>query len=79
MATKKPVRKTASAKDKSISQSLMDNQDTANKGDSVSTKKVCMTFWVSPARREKIKRYAQDHEMTVSRLIVEGLEQRMSI
>ena len=77
MATKRPTRKAVVSKTKHTSR-LTDNQDTKDKGDSVSSNKVCMTFWVTPERREKIKQYASDHEMSVSRLIIEGLEQRMN-
>lgn len=56
---------------------LMSNQD-VRKGDSATRgDKVCMTFWVTPERRAAIKAYAADHEMTVSRLIIEALNEKM--
>lgn len=56
---------------------LMSNQDTRRKGDTYGRDRVQMTFWVTPERKAEIKAYAADHEMTVSRLIVEALESKM--
>lgn len=58
----------------------MGNQDTVNKGDSTSTRKKdkCITFWVTDAQKAEISAYAAEHNTTVSRLIVEGLEMRMN-
>lgn len=59
------------------SRTLMGNQD-ERKGDSTTRgDKVCITFWVTPERRAAMKAFAADHEMTVSRLIVEAVEKRM--
>lgn len=55
---------------------LMDNQDT-KKGDSLSRDRVQVTFWVTPERRDEMREWASEHDMTVSRLIVEGVEMRM--
>lgn len=57
---------------------LMDNQDTRRKGDSTGTDRVQVTFWVTPDRKAEMKAYAAEHGMTVSRLIVEGIEWRMN-
>lgn len=77
MATKRPVRRTVASS--SPSPTLMGNQDTQNKGDSTARKKgKCMTFWVTEEQKREISAYAADHNMTVSRLIIEGLEMRMS-
>lgn len=60
------------------SMTLMDNQDTRGKGDSTSRKKgKCITFWVTEEQKQEISSYAADHNVTVSRLIIEGLEMRM--
>lgn len=78
MATKKPVRYSPPARP--ASPTLMGNQDTVNKGDSTSTRKKgkCITFWVTDAQKAEISAYAAEHNTTVSRLIVEGLEMRMN-
>lgn len=76
MATKKPMRR-GSAPTTAPKKTLMENQDTKRKGDSTGKDKVMMTFWVTPERRAEIKAYAADHDMTVSRLIVEGINLRM--
>lgn len=79
MATKKPVRRMATATPKPASKTLMGNQDTRHKGDSTTRKKgKCVTFWVTDEQKQAINAYAADHNMTVSRLIIEGLEMRMS-
>lgn len=76
MATKKPVRRMASSKP---SKTLMGNQDTRCKGDSTSRKKgKCITFWVTEEQKREISSYAAEHNMTVSRLIIEGIEMRMA-
>lgn len=60
------------------SMTLMGNQDTRGKGDSASRKKgKCITFWVTEEQKQEISSYAADHNVTVSRLIIEGLEMRM--
>lgn len=56
----------------------MGNQDTRSKGDSASRKKgKCITFWVTEEQKQEISAYAAEHNTTVSRLIIEGLEMRM--
>lgn len=78
MATKKPVRRMATAQ-ATPSAKLMGNQDTRHKGDSTTRKKgKCVTFWVTDEQKRAINAFAADHNMTVSRLIIEGLEMRMS-
>lgn len=59
---------------------LMGNQDLQHKGDSTRSGKKgkCITFWVTPAQKSEISAYANEHNMSVSRLIIEGLELRMS-
>lgn len=66
--------------DTPVSSTLMGNQDTVNKGDSTNTRKKgkCITFWVTPEQKSEISAYAAEHNTTVSRLIVEGLEMRMN-
>lgn len=77
MATKKPVRRMATAASEP-SKTLMGNQDTRRKGDSTARKKgKCITFWVTEEQKREISAYASDHNTTVSRLIIEGLEMRM--
>lgn len=76
MPTKKPVRRVAMPD--VASKTLMGNQDTRRKGDSTGRDKVCVTFWVTPEKREELKAYAADHDMTQSRVIVEGLNWRLS-
>jgi hypothetical protein len=58
---------------------LMGNQDLRHKGDSTTTRKKgkCITFWVTDAQKAEISTYAAEHNTTVSRLIIEGLEMRM--
>lgn len=58
---------------------LMGNQDTRHKGDSTSSRKKdkCITFWVTAEQKAEISAYAAEHNTTVSRLIIEGLEMRM--
>lgn len=78
MATKRPERRMPNAADKPAKKTLMDNQDTTGKGDSSAHKKTRqMTFWVTEGQRARIKKYAQQHDMSVSRLVIEGLEMRM--
>lgn len=77
MPAKKPQRRVP-AQDEAASPTLMGNQDTKNKGDSGAVKKdKLMSFWVTPGQYEEIKGYAQAHRMSMSRLIIEGLEMRM--
>lgn len=80
MATKKPVRRSAPMSDVPVSSTLMGNQDTRHKGDSTSTRKKgkCITFWVTDEQKAEISTYAAEHNTTVSRLIIEGLEMRMN-
>ena len=60
------------------SMTLMGNQDTRNKGDSTSRKKgECITFWVTEEQKQEMSTYAAEHNTTVSRIIIEGLEIRM--
>ena len=76
MATKKPVRRIMATS--KPSETLMGNQDLRHKGDSTARKKgKCMMFWVTDEQKRAISAYAADHDMTVSRLIIEGLEMRM--
>lgn len=76
MATKRPVRRTSAPT--AAGATLMGNQDTRGKGDSTSRRKSkCITFWVTDEQKREVSAYAADHGMTVSRLIVEGLEMRM--
>ena len=74
MATKRPVRRTVAPAPPSAT--LMGNQDTRGKGDSTSRKKG-ITFWVTEEQKQEISAYAAEHNTTVSRLIIEGLEMRM--
>lgn len=62
-----------------VSPTLMGNQDTVNKGDSTNSRKKgkCITFWVTDEQKAEISAFAAEHNTTVSRLIVEGLEMRM--
>ncbi len=79
MASKKPQRRIpASTPGKEAPATLMGNQDVKRKGDTGGNRKSAqMTFWVTPARKAEIAAYAAAHEMSVSRLIIEGLEMRM--
>ncbi len=79
MATKKPVRYSPPAPTAPVSDTLMGNQDTVNKGDSTSSRKKgkCVTFWVTDEKKAEIAAFAAEHDTTVSRLILEGLELRM--
>ncbi len=78
MATKRPVRRVSAPTDSAAT--LMGNQDTVNKGDSTSARKKgkCITFWVTDEQKAEISAFAAEHNTTVSRLIVEGLEMRMA-
>lgn len=78
MPTKRPQRRTAPAAE-TASMTLMANQDLRHKGDSTSSRKKgkCITFWVTDEQKAEISAYAAEHNTTVSRLIVEGLEMRM--
>lgn len=77
MPTKRPVRRMSVPEE--AAPTLMANQDTRHKGDSTNTRKKgkCITFWVTDEQKTEISAYAAEHNMTVSRLIVEGLELRM--
>lgn len=52
---------------------LMDNQDTENKGDSVGTKKVMITFWTTPEKKAELKEYAAAHGVTQTHVLIDGL------
>ena len=77
MPTKRPVRRMSVPEE--AAPTLMANQDTRHKGDSTNTrnKGKCITFWVTDEQKTEISAYAAEHNTTVSRLIVEGLELRM--
>lgn len=77
MPTKRPVRRMSVPGE--AAPTLMANQDTRHKGDSTNTRKKgkCITFWVTDEQKTEISAYAAEHNTTVSRLIVEGLELRM--
>lgn len=62
-----------------LAPALMGNQDTRHKGGSTSSRKKgkCITFWVTDEQKAEISAYAAEHNTTVSRLIIEGLEMRM--
>ena len=79
MPTKRPQRRTVPAAE-TASMTLMGNQDLQHKGDSTNTRKKgkCITFWVTDAQKAEISAYTAEHNTTVSRLIVEGLEMRMN-
>ena len=79
MPTKRPQRRTAPAAE-TASMTLMGNQDLQHKGDSTSSRKKgkCITIWVTDEQKAEISPYAAEHNTTVSRLIVEGLEMRMN-
>lgn len=78
MPAKRPVRRMSVQQD--VAPTLMGNQDLQHKGDSTNTRKKgkCITFWVTDAQKAEISAYAAEHNTTVSRLIVEGLELRMN-
>ena len=77
MPAKTPVRRMAVPEE--AAPTLMGNQDTRHKGDSASSRKKgkCITFWVTDEQKAEISTYAAEHNTTVSRLIIEGLEMRM--
>ena len=77
MPAKRPVRRMQVPQDPAPT--LMANQDLRHKGDSTSSRKKgkCITFWVTDEQKAEISAYAAEHNTTVSRLIVEGLEMRM--
>lgn len=78
MPTKKPEHRMPSSLD--TVPTLMGNQDLKGKGDSTNSRKKgkCITFWVTDEQKAEISAYAAEHNTTVSRLIVEGLEMRMN-
>lgn len=79
MGAKKPVRRVPAPAGQAPA-TLMGNQDTGRKGDGTGhLKQRQMTFWVTDEQRERIRSYAREHDMSVSRLIVEGLEMRMKL
>lgn len=77
MPAKRPVRRMQVPQEPAPT--LMANQDLRHKGDSTSLRKKgkCITFWVTDEQKAEISAYAAEHNTTVSRLIVEGLEMRM--
>lgn len=77
MPAKRPVRRMQVPQEPAPT--LMANQDLRHKGDSTSSRKKgkCITFWVTDGQKAEISAYAAEHNTTVSRLIVEGLEMRM--
>lgn len=77
MPAKRPVRRMTVPEE--AAPTLMGNQDTRHKGDSMSSRKKgkCITFWVTDEQKAEISAFAAQHNTTVSRLIVEGLELRM--
>lgn len=75
MATKKPSRRVPTRTEPA--ETMMGNQDTVNKGDSTARSKVLVTFWTTPERRAAMKEFAAEHEMSMTRLIIEGIEMRM--
>lgn len=79
MATKKPARRIQTPE--TSAKTLMGNQDLKGKGDSTNTRRKdkCITFWVSAEQKLEISAYAAEHNTTISRLIIEGLEMRMGI
>lgn len=75
--SKKKAERRIPKSSQSPSRTLMGNQD-LSKGDSTTRgDKVCVTFWCSPEKRAEMKAFAADHDMTVSRLIIEAVESRM--
>lgn len=68
MAIKKPTRRVMPVGEASMT--LMGNQDTRKKGE-------CITFWVTEEQKQEMSTYAAEHNTTVSRIIIEGLEIRM--
>ena len=78
MPAKRPVRRMPVAGE--AAPTLMGNQDLRHKGDSTNTRKKgkCITFWVTQDQKAEISTYAAEHNTTVSRLIIEGLEMRMN-
>lgn len=76
MPTKKPVVRMPERTGKA-SKTLMGNQDTKHKGDSTGKSKVLVTLWMTPEKREELKLYAAEHDMTQSRVIMEGLNWRL--
>ncbi len=77
MPAKRPVRRMQVPQEPAPT--LMANQDLRHKGDSTSSRKKgkCITFWVTDEQKAEISAYAAEHNTTVSRLIIEGLEMRM--
>lgn len=73
------ARADAAAKQATIDGLLDQEARCRVKGDVVDPEeRVQVTFWVSKAKRDAMKRYAKAHEMSVSRLIVEGVNWRMN-
>lgn len=52
---------------------LMDNQDTKNKGDSLGTERVMITFWTTPEKKAELKEYAASHGVTQTHVLMDGL------
>lgn len=79
MSASKPKLRIGSASGKPV-EKLMDAQDMRGKGSSAARhgkKNKCMTFWVTEDFKARVAAYADEHEISISRLIVEGLEMRM--
>lgn len=81
MPAKRPVRRMPAVATEAPA-TLMGNQDLRHKGDSTNAnarkKGKCVTFWVTDEKKAEISAYAAEHDTTVSRLILEGLELRMN-
>ena len=76
MATKRPVRRTVAPATPSAT--LMGNHVSRDYGDSTSRKKgKYVTLWDTEEKQPEISAYDAEHNTTVSRLIIEGLEMRM--
>ncbi len=61
------------------SRTLMGNQDTVNKGDSLAGGAAVPTTFRCPAGlKEEARRFSEESGLTMTQLIVEGLEWRIS-
>lgn len=80
MAVKKKQPEWTAPKDAEPKKKLMDNQDTKAKGDSTARgrkKSKMVSVWMTPEQKAKYSGYAAEHDMSLSRLIIEGLELRI--
>ena len=77
MAIKKPTRRVMPVGEASMTSWV--SQDNTNKGNSTKYDKKgeCITFWVTEEQKQEMSTYAAEHNTTVSRIIIEGLEIRM--